>query len=86
MKNIWNADEFSIFYQMLPRGTIAPARIPGRKKKKERTTCLACYNATFLVGKSENPRCFNGKTSSELHICYSSSHPAWMNFSLFLRG
>ncbi len=39
--------------------------------------------ANFFIGKSENPDCFNGKISSELNICYSSSPRAWMNFSLF---
>ena len=30
---------------MLPRDAIAPARIPGGKKKKEIITCLACCNS-----------------------------------------
>ncbi len=75
---------------MPPRDTIALARIPGRKKKKERNNCLASCNADgtekiplFFVGKSENPRCFNGKKSSELNIQYTNSPRAWMNFSIF---
>ncbi len=78
------------FYQMPPRDTIAPARIPGRKKKKERITSLACCNADgsekmplLFVGKSANPRCFNGRNSSELNIEYSSSPRAWRNFFIF---
>ena len=81
------------FFQMPPRDTIASAQIPGRKKRKERIICLTCCDVDrtekmlpFSVGKSENPRCFNGKASSELDISYSSSPRAWINFSLFLHG
>ncbi len=35
MEDIWNADEFAIFYQMPSRDTIAPARILGRKRRKK---------------------------------------------------
>ncbi len=34
LKDIWNADEFGLFYQMPPRETIAPGPISGRKKKE----------------------------------------------------
>ena len=35
LNDMWNADEFGLFYQLAPTQTIAPAPIPGRMRKKE---------------------------------------------------
>lgn len=43
--DLFNADEFGYFYQMAPETTIAHTLLPGRKKKKQRLTYLACTNA-----------------------------------------
>lgn len=78
------------FYQMPPTQTISPAPIPGRKKKKERISCLACANAggsermpLLVLGKSICPRCSNEKTRSSLKISYKSSPTAWLSYSIF---
>ena len=36
--DIWNADEFGLFYKLSSVSTIRPGRIPGRKKVKDRMT------------------------------------------------
>ncbi len=42
--DVWNVDEFGLFYKLSPASTIRPERIPGRKKVKDRQTFLACLN------------------------------------------
>ena len=58
LNDIWNADEFGLFYQLPPTQTIAQAPIPGRKRKKKRITCLVCANAD---GSEKMPRLVIGK-------------------------
>ncbi len=31
--DIWNAEEYGLFYNLLPRSTIGPTRLPGRKNR-----------------------------------------------------
>ena len=72
LDNIYNVDEFGLFYKCLPRRTyIAPreqkktTRGTKRSKMKDRVTSWACTNATGthvvacgIIGKSYEPRCF----------------------------
>ena len=82
--DIWNADEFRPFLIKFPN-SINCNSSNSWSKSKARITCLACANAEgsekmlFVIGKSINPRCSNGKTPYTLKISYKSSPRAWMN-------
>ena len=90
LNDIWNGDEFGIFYKMYPQSTVRPGRIPGKKKEKGKLSYLACANAdgsenypTFIIGRSQKPKCFGKYEGSEPGFnCYSNKK-AWMNSDLF---
>lgn len=48
-KDIFNADEFGLFYREAPTTTVGPYRFKGRKKKKDRITFLVCVNSDSSV-------------------------------------
>ncbi len=67
INDIWNADEFGLFYNMSLISTIGPERLSGTKKVKNRLTLLACGNADgtenfpfMIVGKFKKHHWFNG--------------------------
>lgn len=66
-KDIFNADETGLFYQMMPEKTMAykGEKCKGGKQSKMRLTVMLCTNATgtekltpLVIGRSERPRCF----------------------------
>lgn len=72
LKDIFNADEFDIFYRAAPTTTIGLRRLHGEKKKKDCITFLACTNAdgcdrvaTLTIGTSMKLRCFGGRFGNE---------------------
>ena len=66
LENIFNADEFGLFYQCLPNKTLhlKGEKCSGGKHSKVRLTGLAAGNAygerlqMFVIGKSVKPRYF----------------------------
>ena len=70
LKDIFNADEFGLFYEALPLKFLhfRGKHCSGGKHRKARLTVMAASNALdeqipmFVIGKSANPRCFK-------HIC-----------------
>lgn len=93
INDTWNADEFGLFYALAPTTTIGPGQLPGRKKQKDRIKFLACANEDgtekfplFVICKSAQPRCFGGKTSSELGIDYCSSANLGLLLPCFMTG
>ena len=66
LKDIFNTDEFGLFYQELPSKSMhfKNERCSGGKFSKVRFTGLAAANATgeklpmFVIGKSAKPGCF----------------------------
>ena len=85
--NIYNADELGLFYRLGPNQTLATVhdKAKGTKKKLERLTILLASNARgtrklkpFVIGKSENPRCFKDVNKANLPVRYSSNDSAWM--------
>ena len=65
--DVFNADEFGLFYQQPPNVTVGPNPIKGQKNKKTRSTYLVCTNIDgtekylpMVIGRSEKPQCFNG--------------------------
>ena len=66
LKDIYNPDEFELFYQCLPNKTyqLKSEKCYGGKLSKIRITGMAAANAMgnklpmFVIGKAKNPRCF----------------------------
>ena len=71
LKDIYNANEFGLFYQALPDKSLhyKGERCNGGKHSKVRFNGLAAGNATgeklplFVIGKYAKPRCFSGVKS-----------------------
>ena len=71
LEDIFNADEFGLFYQCLPNKTLhlKSEKCSGGKNSKIRITGLAAANSLgdqlpmFVIGKSKAPRCFKNVTS-----------------------
>ena len=66
LKDIYNADEFGLFYQCSPNKThqLKSEKCYGGKLSKISITGMATANAMgdklpmFVIGKAKNPRCF----------------------------
>lgn len=89
-RDIWNADEFGLFYRQPPSWTLSRKVVSGSKKEKTRITFLACCNADgtekmplMIIGSALNPRAFKKKSGQELGFDYHANKKAWMNAPLF---
>jgi hypothetical protein len=89
-KDIFNADEFGLFYSMLPDKTYTfkGASCRGIKVNKERITVLVCANLDgteklplLVIGKSKQPRCF--RSTRLLPCTYHHNKTAWMTCEIF---
>ena len=91
LKDIFNADEFGLFYQALPSKSMhfKNEQCSGGKFSKVRLTGLAAVNATgeklpmFVIGKAAKPRCF--KNVKNLSCCCRSQNKSWMEWQPFHR-
>lgn len=88
--DVWNADEFGLFYRQPPSWTLANGPVSGFKKEKTRITLLACCNndgsermPLMIIGTAVRPRPFKGKFGSELGFDYHANRKAWMTKELF---
>ena len=89
LKDIFNADEFGLFYEALPSKSLhfRGKHYSGGKHSKVRLTGMAVSNTLgekilmFVIGKSACPRCF--KHVRNLPCRYQSQKKAWMNGTLF---
>ena len=89
LKDIYNADEFGLFYQGLPTTTLhrKGEKCSGGKHSKVRITGMATASATgeklpmSVIGKSKKPRCFNGVRN--LPCRYRAQAKSWMDSFLF---
>ena len=89
LENIFNADEFGLFYQCLPTKTyhLSGEKCSGGKNSKIRLTGMAAASATgeklpmFVIGKAKNPRCF--KNIKQLPCRYRNQKKSWMTGVLF---
>ena len=84
-EDIYNADEFGLFFKVLPNKTFAfkDDNCHGGKYSKERLSVLVCINSTgthklepLVIGKSQRPRCF--KNVKKFSCAYSHQRRAWM--------
>ena len=88
LEDIFNADEFGLFYQCLPDETY---RFKGEKfsggKSNVKLTGIAAASATgekmrmLVIWKFKNPRCF--KNVNHLPCEYKSQKKSWMNSNIF---
>lgn len=73
-EQIYNADETSLYYRLLPDITYVAAseeEAAGYKKSKERLSLMLCWNAagthktklSLIIGKSAKPRAFKQFTN-----------------------
>ena len=90
VNDIFNVDEYGVFYKLPPTSTIGPTRLSGRKKNKDRFTVLSCCNAdgterlpALFIKKFQKPGCFLGRDPTEDGFEYRNSSKAWMTQSLF---
>ena len=89
LKDIFNADEFGLFYEALPSKSLhfRGKCCSGAKQSKVRLTGMAASNApgekipTFVIAKSASPRCF--KHVRNLPCRYRSQKKAWMDGTVF---
>jgi hypothetical protein len=89
-KDIFSADEFGLFYNMLPDKTYTfkGANCKGIKVNKERITILVCADLggkeklpLLVIGKSKQPRCF--RNTKLLPCTYCCNRTAWMICEIF---
>lgn len=89
-RDVFNMDETAYFYCSVPSRSISTRQLSGRKMVKKRLTVAIACNADgstklplLFVGSSRQPRCFRGKSASELGVDYASTAKAWMTTQLF---
>ena len=89
LEDIYNADEFGLFYQCLPNKNylLKLERCYVGKLSKIRIAGMAAANATgdklpmFIIGKAKNPRCF--KNVKFLPCRYRNQRKSWMDGKFF---
>lgn len=88
--DVWNADEFGLFYRQPPNWTLANTSVSGFKKEKTRLTFLACCNndgserlKLMVIGTALKPRAFQKKSGQEYGFDYHANKKAWMTKELF---
>ena len=88
-RGIYNADELGLFYKALPtKGVhLKGEKCSGGKNSNIRLIGLAAANMcgkkipTFVIGKSNKPRCFKGIKSTPCQ--YRAQKKNWMDSELF---
>jgi hypothetical protein len=89
-RNVYNADEMELFFNVLPDRTLAYKGEPwhGGKRSKDRLTVLLCVNSDgshkqvlIVIGKSPKPRCF--KNVKKLSTKYHENGKEWMMTEIF---
>ena len=89
LKDIFNADEFGLFYEPLTSKSLhfRGEHCSGGKHTKVRLTGMTASNALgekipmFYIGKSASPRCFKHVRNPPCR--YRSQKKAWMDGTLF---
>ena len=89
-EDIYNANEFDLFFKVLPNKSLAfkDENCHGGKYSKERLSVLLCTNSTgthkvepLVIGKSQRSRCF--KNIKQFPCAYSNQKRAWMTADRF---
>jgi hypothetical protein len=81
LKNVFNMDETSFFYRVLPDSTLNHVKqsCKGGKQGKDRITVVLMCSALgeklspWIIDKSKNPRAFHRQNMSKLKVKYTNS-------------
>ncbi|KIK21674.1 hypothetical protein PISMIDRAFT_12163 [Pisolithus microcarpus 441] len=89
-RDIFNADESSLFYAMPPDRGLSNKQTLGIKGKKICLTYLSTTNADgsqklppLVIGKAHKPWAFKNKTAAELGFLYRNNAKAWMTSVIY---
>lgn len=94
-EDIYNADESSLFFKLLPGRTYAfrGEQVIGGRSSKDRVTLMLCSNMDgsdklrpVIIGKVKNPRVLKtlyGMSTADLPVDYYSSANGWMTGFIF---
>jgi hypothetical protein len=84
-KDILNMDETGLNWKRTPDRTLPTMSYSGTKKSKDRITIALTSNAdgsekflAWVIGKSENPRCFKKINRNSLRMIYRFNKSKWM--------
>ena len=89
-KDVFDADEFGLFFKLMPDKSFVckDEKCSGGKLSKERLTVLLCANSDdseklppLVLGKSVKPHCF--KNVKTFPCSYAAQHKAWMTGDRF---
>ena len=85
LRDILNMDETGLNWKRTPDRTLAIQAYSGTKKSKDRITIALISNTNdsekfipWVIGKSENPRCFSKINRRNLRIEYRFNKTQWM--------
>ncbi|XP_005991452.1 tigger transposable element-derived protein 4-like [Latimeria chalumnae] len=91
-RDIYNANETGLFWQLPPNRTLAfkGEKCSSGKQSKQRFTILLAANndgsdkrKLLVIGKSAKPCCFNGIQINHLPVQYMANKKAWMVSTIF---
>ena len=89
-KEVWNADEFGLFYRQLPGSSLSQKQHSGFKKDKTRITFLGCCKSDgsekyplMIFGNSLRRRLLKEKYGHEVGFEYYANKKAWVTRELF---
>lgn len=94
-EDIYNADETSLYYKLLPSRTYAfrGEQVIGGRSSKDRLTLMLCSNMNgtdklkpLIIGKTKNPRVLKSvynMSTADLPVHYYSSANGWMTGFIF---
>ncbi|KZZ94480.1 mariner-Tc1 transposon family protein [Ascosphaera apis ARSEF 7405] len=88
-KDVFNCDESSLFWRMIPDRSYTTQSLPGRKKDKSRITAHFCCNADgserlpiWWIGTAKSPHAFR---QAQIHnmVHWRWNKKAWMTATIF---
>lgn len=90
LRNVLNMDETGLNWKRTPNRTLATKASSGMKKSKDRITIALTVNADgsekfepWVIGKSNNPRCFKNIQRNNLRMHYRFNKAKWMTGLIF---
>lgn len=91
--NVYNCDETSLFWKMMPSRGLSTQQLAGSKLDKSRISLHFCCNSDgsdklplLAIGKHARPRSFRrqGVNINRLNLIWRHNGKAWMTTSIFL--
>lgn len=91
-QDIFNCDETSLYWRLIPDRSLTTRTLPGRKKEKSRISALFCCNSNaserlpiWFIGTAKRPKAFAtaGINIENLGCVWRSNKKAWMTTDIF---